>query len=59
MDEIFSSEGLDGLSKMKGCSSILSKKEEKEDISKLMPKEHNRIKELEKQVRSLQIENSF
>lgn len=44
---------------MKGCSSILSKKEEKEDISKLMPKEHNRIKELEKQVRSLQIENSF
>lgn len=57
--KIFRSKGLDGLSKMKGSSSILSKKEEKEDISKLTPKEHNRIKELEKQVRSLQIENAF
>lgn len=44
---------------MKGSSSILSKKEEKEDISKLTPKEHNRIKELEKQVRSFRLRMPF
>ncbi|MGL9769098.1 hypothetical protein IGK31_003182 [Enterococcus sp. DIV1288f] len=57
--KIFRSEGLGGLLKMKGCSSNLSKKEEKQEISKLTSKEHSRIKELEKQVRSLQIENAF
>lgn len=46
--EIFRSKGLDRLSKMKGCSSILSRKEVKEEISKLMPEEHNCIKELRK-----------
>ncbi|MBE6169914.1 MAG: helix-turn-helix domain-containing protein [Enterococcus casseliflavus] len=33
----FRLKGLDGLSKIKGCSPILSKKEEKEEINKPTP----------------------
>lgn len=56
--KIFRSEGIDGLSKTKGRPKILSKKEEKKTM-KETPEERDRIKELEKQVRSLQIENAF
>lgn len=57
----FRLEGVDGLSKKKGRPSTLSKKKEtqkKEPLTYTL-EEHNRIKELEKQVRSLQIENAF
>lgn len=49
----FRTEGIDGLSKTKGRPPILAKKKEE------TPVEPDRIKELEKQVRSLQIENAF
>lgn len=55
----FRSKGIDGLSKTKGRPSILPKKKEEKKTSKETPEERNRIKELEKQVRSLQIENAF
>ncbi|MDQ8579288.1 helix-turn-helix domain-containing protein, partial [Enterococcus faecium] len=55
--------GIDGLSKMKGCPPILSKKNEpknkKKSTTKATSKERERIEELEKRVRSLQIENAF
>ncbi len=51
----FRLEGMDGLSKKKGRSSIMSKEEEEKET----PGEYERMKELEKQVRSLQIENVF
>lgn len=54
--------GIDGLSKTKGCPPILSKKNEpqknkKKSTTKATSDE--RIEELEKRVRSLQIENAF
>ncbi|MDQ8495174.1 IS3 family transposase, partial [Enterococcus faecium] len=53
----------DGLSKTKGCPPILSKKNEpknkKKSITKATSEERERIEELEKRVRSLQIENAF
>ena len=59
----FRAGGIDGLSKTKGRPSILSKKNEsktkKQATTKATPEESDRIKELEKQVRSLQIENAF
>lgn len=55
--------GIDGLSKTKGCPPILSKKNEpknkKKSTTKTTSDEHERIEELEKRVRSLQIENAF
>lgn len=58
---IFRMEGIDGLSRPKGRPSKLSKKNEtkKKTEPKVTSEERNRIKELEKQVRSLQIENAF
>ena len=56
---IFRAKGLDGLSKTKGRPPILPKKKEKKKTKKETPEERDRIKELEKQVRSLQIENAF
>lgn len=56
---IFRAEGVDGLSKRKGRPSILSKKKEEKKTKKETLEERDRIKELEKQVRSLQIENAF
>ncbi|NTL44070.1 IS3 family transposase [Enterococcus faecium] len=54
--------GIDGLSKTKGCPPILSKKYEpknkKKSTTKATSKERERIEELEKRVRSLQIENA-
>jgi len=57
----FRKEGIDGLSKEKGRLSTVPKKEEKtkNHLMKETLEEQNRIKELEKQVRILQIENSF
>lgn len=55
----FRAEGLDGLSKPKGHPTIVSKKKETKKTNKETPEERDRIKELEKQVRSLQIENAF
>ncbi|GCF95889.1 transposase [Enterococcus florum] len=55
----FRAEGVDGLSKKKGRPSILSKKKEEKKTKKETLEERDRIKELEKQVRSLQIENAF
>lgn len=57
----FRDNGVDGLSKRKGNPSTLTKKTE---MKKNVPAKHSaeatdRIKELEKQVRSLQIENAF
>ena len=55
--------GIDGLSKTKGCPPILSKKNEpknkKKSTTKATSEERERIEELEKRVRSLQIENAF
>ncbi|WBY88541.1 IS3 family transposase [Enterococcus faecium] len=55
--------GIDGLSKTKGCPPILSKKNEpknkKKSTTKATSKERECIEELEKRVRSLQIENAF
>ena len=54
--------GIDGLSKTKGCPPILSKKNEpknkKKSTTKATSKERERIEELEKRVRSLQIEDA-
>ena len=57
----FRKEGVDGLSRMKGRPPLLTKKTEnqKNIKRKETPEERDRIKELEKQVRSLQIENAF
>jgi transposase len=57
----FREAGIDGLSKVKGRPPILSKKKEHKKTKKVnvTPEEQSRIKELEKQVRSLQIENAF
>ena len=55
----FRAEGMDGLSKTKGRPHILPKKKEEKKTKKETPEERDRIKELEKQVRSLQIENAF
>ena len=57
----FRDDGIDGLSKTKGRPSALAeKKEQKKKRSiETTPEERDRIKELEKQVRSLQIENAF
>jgi len=57
----FRDDGIDGLSKTKGRPSALAeKKEQKKKRSiETTPEEQDRIKELEKQVRSLQIENAF
>lgn len=57
----FQKEGIDGLSKEKGRLSTMPKKEEqtKKHLMKETLEEQNRIKELEKQVRTLQIENAF
>ena len=56
---MFRAEGMSGLSKKKGRPSILPKKKEEKKTKKETPEERDRIKELEKQVRSLQIENAF
>ncbi|MEI5989062.1 hypothetical protein A5881_003118 [Enterococcus termitis] len=56
----FRKEGIDGLSKEKGRLSAMPKEEKtKNHLIKETLEEQNRIKELEKQVRTLQIENSF
>lgn len=57
----FRDEGVEGLSKLKGRPSNMAKKKEniKRQTIKITTDESNRIKELEKQVRSLQIENAF
>ncbi|MGG5343971.1 transposase [Enterococcus sp. AZ020] len=57
----FREEGFDGLSKTKGRPPILLKKEEKTENHSIKEtvEERDRIRELEKQVRSLQIENAF
>ncbi|MDA9462061.1 Mobile element protein [Enterococcus mundtii 3F] len=58
---IFRTKEIDGLSKSKGQPPTLPKK--KEDNKKIKfketPEECNHIKELEKQVRSIQTENAF
>lgn len=57
----FRAEGINGLSKAKGRPATVSQKKEnpnKESI-KATPEDSERIKALEKQVRSLQIENAF
>lgn len=56
---IFRTEGIDGLSTTKGRTSILPKKKEEKKTKKEIPEEHDCIKELEKLVRSIQIENAF
>lgn len=59
----FRADGVEGLSKPRGRPSTMPKKNKdkniKNRISKEKPEELDRIKELEKQVRSLQIENAF
>lgn len=57
----FREAGIEGISKPKGHSPTLSKKksEKKKPITKGTSEEFNHIKKLEKQVRSLQIENAF
>lgn len=57
----FREAGIDGLSKLKGRPPILPRKKEdkKKNTVKTTSEERDRIKELEKQVRSLQIENAF
>lgn len=57
----FRNDGIEGLSKPRGCPSIMIKKEKniKKKASKITTEESERIKILEKQVRSLQIENAF
>lgn len=55
----FREAGIDGLSKAKGRTPILPKKVDKKKDSIKTSDESDRIKELEKQVRSLQIENAF
>lgn len=57
----FREDGIDGLSKMKGCPPTLDEKKEqkKRPPIEATSEERERIKELEKQVRSLQIENAF
>mgnify|MGYP000717940481 CR=1 FL=1 len=55
----FRVEGMDGLSKTKGRPSILPKKKEEKKPKKETLEECDRIKALEKQVHSLQIENAF
>ncbi len=52
--------GIDGLTKAKGRKPILPKKEEDKKKNAIKtPEDRDRIKELEKQIRSLQIENAF
>ncbi len=57
----FRNDGIKGLSKPKGRPPTVPKKKEKpkKDFVKVTSEERDRIKELEKQVRSLQIENAF
>jgi transposase len=57
----FRKEGIDGLSKERGRLSTVPKKEEKtkKHLMKETLEEQSRVKELEKQVRTLQIENAF
>lgn len=58
----FRADGVEGLSKPKGRPSNMPKKNKdikNNTVSRERPEEYNRIKELEKQVRSLQIENAF
>lgn len=57
----FREDGVEGLSNPKGRPSNMAKKKEniKKEITKVTTDEFKRIKELEKQVRSLQIENAF
>lgn len=57
----FREEGVEGLSKPKGRPSVMikKKKELKNKKTKITSEESERIKVLEKQVRSLQIENAF
>lgn len=57
----FRDDGIEGLSNPKGRLSNMTKKNKvtKKKISKVTPEESERIKALEKQVRSLQIENAF
>lgn len=57
----FRDDGIKGLSKPKGRPPTVPKKKEKpkKDFVKVTSEERDRIKELEKQVRSLQIENAF
>lgn len=55
----FRAEGADGLTQTKGRPPILTEKKEVKKSNKGTPEERERIKELEKQVRSLQIENAF
>ncbi|WP_441006658.1 transposase [Candidatus Vagococcus giribetii] len=57
----FRDDGIEGLSNPKGRPSNMTKKNKvtKKKISKVTPEESERIKALEKQVRSLQIENAF
>ena len=56
----FRADGIDGLSTAKGrLPAVIKKDVKKKSILKETPEERNRIKELEKQVRSLQIENAY
>ena len=57
----FRDDGIEGLSNPKGRPSNMTEKNKvtKKKISKVTPEESERIKALEKQVRSLQIENAF
>lgn len=57
----FRDDGIDGLTKTKGRPSTLAEKKEQKKKRSIesTPEERDRIKELEKQVRSLQIENAF
>lgn len=57
----FRDRGVDGLSKTKGRPSAMSHKKSKKKLEsvKTTPEEQDRIKTLEKQVHSLQIENAF
>lgn len=57
----FREDGVEGLSNSKGRPSNMVKKKEtiKRKKSNITPEETERIKDLEKQVRSLQIENAF
>lgn len=59
---VFRADGVEGLSKPKGRPSNMPKKNKgvkNKTVSKEGTEEYDRIKELEKQIRSLQIENAF
>lgn len=55
----FLEEGVDGLSKGKGRPTIMPKKKKLDLVKQSINKEKDRLEELEKQVRLLEIENAY